>query len=117
MRRLRAAHVQGREARDIVLNASVEVRAPVVYATFVVVLVLAPMLFLSGLQGKFFAPLAAAFILATLASLLVALTVTPAAAFLLLQRTELHAEPRWLTRLKDASRGAAAAPASRTRAA
>jgi CzcA family heavy metal efflux pump len=105
VRRLRAAHVQGREARDIVLNASVEVRAPVVYATFVVVLVLAPMLMLSGLQGKFFAPLAAAFILATLASLLVALTVTPAAAFLLLQRTELHAEPRWLTRLKDRHEG------------
>jgi CzcA family heavy metal efflux pump len=101
VRRLRAAHAQGREAREIVQNASVEVRAPVVYATFVVVLVLAPMLLLSGLQGSFFAPLAASFILATLASLLVALTVTPAAAFLLLQRTELHAEARWLTRLKD----------------
>src|SRR2546429_6018321 len=53
---------------------------------------LAPMLLLSGLQGSFFAPLAASFSLATLASLVVALTVTPAAAWLLLRRTEPHAE-------------------------
>src|SRR5438874_12541452 len=59
------------------------------------------MLLLSGLQGSFFAPLAASFSLATLASLLVALTVTPAAAWLLLRRTEPHAEAAWLTRLKD----------------
>ncbi len=101
VRRLRGTHAHGVEAREIIQNASVEVRAPVVYATFVVVLVLAPMLLLSGLQGSFFGPLAASFSLATLASLVVALTVTPAAAWLLLTRTEPHAEPPWLTRLKD----------------
>jgi CzcA family heavy metal efflux pump len=101
VRRLRGTHAHGLEARDLIHNATVEVRAPVVYATFVVVLVLAPMLLLSGLQGSFFAPLAASFSLATLASLIVALTVTPAAAWLLLRRTEPHAEPGWLTRLKD----------------
>jgi CzcA family heavy metal efflux pump len=101
VRRLRGTHAHGLEAREIIEKASVEVRAPVVYATFVVVLVLAPMLLLSGLQGSFFGPLAASFSLATLASLLVALTVTPAAALLLLTRTEPHAEPRWLTRLKE----------------
>src|ERR1700731_609172 len=101
VRRLRGTHVHGSEAREIIQNASVEVRAPVVYATFVVVLVLAPMLLLSGLQGSFFGPLAASFSLATLASLVVALTVTPAAALLLLTRTEPHAEAAWLTRLKD----------------
>ena len=101
VRRLRGTHAHGSEAREIIQNASVEVRAPVVYATFVVVLVLAPMLMLSGLQGSFFAPLAASFSLATLASLLVALTVTPAAALLLLTRTEPHAQAAWLGRLKD----------------
>jgi CzcA family heavy metal efflux pump len=88
------------DLREVIHAASLEVRAPVVYATFVVVLVLAPMLFLSGLQGKFFAPLAASFVLATLASLVVALTVTPAASFLLLTRSAPKAEPRWLLRLK-----------------
>ena len=101
VRRLRGTHAHGLEARDVIHNATVEVRAPVVYATFVVVLVLAPMLLLSGLQGSFFGPLAASFSLATLASLIVALTVTPAAAWLLLMRTEPHAEAAWLTRLKD----------------
>ena len=101
VRRLRGTHAHGLEAREIIQKASVEVRAPVVYATFVVVLVLAPMLLLSGLQGSFFGPLAASFSLATLASLVVALTVTPAAALLLLTRTEPHAEAAWLARLKD----------------
>src|SRR3977135_2975074 len=76
VRRLRGTHAHGAEAREIIQNASVEVRAPVVYATFVVVLVLAPILLLSGLQGSFFGPLAASFSLATLASLIVALAVT-----------------------------------------
>src|SRR6266853_846351 len=96
VRRLRGTHAHGLEARDVIHDATVEVRAPVVYATFVVVLVLAPMLLLSGLQGSFFAPLAASFSLATLASLIVALTVTPAAALLMLTRTETHAEGAWL---------------------
>jgi CzcA family heavy metal efflux pump len=106
VRRLRGARAgavgarQGPDPRDIIHAASLEVRAPVVYATFVVVLVLAPMLFLSGLQGSFFAPLAAAFVFATLASLGVALTVTPAASFLLLTRSAPRDEPRWLVRLK-----------------
>jgi CzcA family heavy metal efflux pump len=106
VRRLRGARAgamgarQGPDSREVIHAASLEVRAPVVYATFVVVLVLAPMLFLSGLQGRFFAPLAAAFVFATLASLGVALTVTPAASFLLLTRSVPKDEPRWLVRLK-----------------
>src|ERR1700722_13560166 len=102
LRGVRAGARQGPEPdpRDVIHAASLEVRAPVVYATFVVVLVLAPMLFLSGLQGSFFAPLAAAFVFATLASLVVALTVTPAASFLLLTRSAPKDESRWLVRLK-----------------
>ena len=92
--------VRDRIAGRIIHAASLEVRAPVVYATFVVVLVLAPMLLLSGLQGSFFAPLGASFIFATLASLVVALTVTPAASYLLLTRSAPRPEAQWLVRLK-----------------
>src|SRR5437016_11689646 len=67
-----------RPAFRVVLDASLEVRSAVVYATFVVALVFLPVLTLSGLQGSLFAPLAIAYILAILASLLVALTLTPA---------------------------------------
>jgi Cu/Ag efflux pump CusA len=64
------------------------VRAPVVYATFVLALTMLPVILLTGLQGAFFAPLGLAFLLATMASLLVALTVTPALALLLLHGHE-----------------------------
>ena len=102
VRRLRGAAGAPVDPHDVIHGASLEVRAPVVYATFVVVLVLAPMLLLSGLQGKFFAPLAASFMFATLASLGVALTVTPAASYLLLARSVPQMEARWLTRMKSA---------------
>ncbi len=73
-------------AASVVLAASLEVRGAVVHATFIVVLVFLPILALPGLAGRFFAPLGLAYILAILASLLIALTVTPALAMLLLVR-------------------------------
>lgn len=87
--------------REIIAAASVEVRAPVVYATFVLALTMMPVILLTGLQGAFFAPLALAFLLATLASLVVAMTVTPALALLLLRGREPAAEAVALVRLKD----------------
>jgi len=88
------------EIFDVVLHASLEVRSSVVYATFIVALVFLPVLTLTGLQGSFFAPLALSYILAIMASLLVALTVTPALAFLLfggnVGRTEDARIQRWL---------------------
>ena len=60
------------------LDASLEVRSAVVYASLIVVLVFLPVFFLDGLAGAFFRPLALSYVLAILASLLVALTVTPA---------------------------------------
>ncbi len=89
-------------ALEVVLAAAVEVRAPVVYATFLLALTMMPVIFLSGLQGAFFAPLAWSFLLATLASLLVAITLTPALALLLLERSSPPAEPDLLTRIKRA---------------
>jgi CzcA family heavy metal efflux pump len=73
-----------RSASRVVLEASLEVRGSVVYATFVVALVFVPVLLLTGVQGALFRPLGLAYILATLASLIVALTVTPAMTLLLL---------------------------------
>lgn len=88
------------DIKAVVLAASLEVRAPVVYATFVLALTMAPVLFLSGLQGAFFSPLAASFLLATFASLVVALTLTPALAFLLLSKANLPQEPELLLKFK-----------------
>lgn len=87
-------------AADVVLAASLEVRAPVIYATVVVALVLVPVLMLGGLQGAFFSPLAASFILATVASLAVAIVVTPPLCLLLLANTRLPDEPRAIVRAK-----------------
>lgn len=85
----------------VVLDASMEVRSAVVYATLVVVLVFVPVLTMSGLQGRMFAPLGIAYIAAILASLLVALTVTPALSLLLLPHaTRRPTEPMVLRVLK-----------------
>jgi CzcA family heavy metal efflux pump len=85
---------------NVVFHASLEVRRAVIYATFTVALVFVPVLTLTGLQGSFFAPLALSYILAIFASLLVALTVTPALAYLFfgkgLRKTEDPLLQRWL---------------------
>jgi len=88
MRRLRQNRLEGnpRPALDVVLDASIEVRSAVVYGTLVVVLVFVPVFLLEGLAGTFFRPLAVSYVLATLASLLVALTLTPALSLMLLPR-------------------------------
>ena len=100
VRRLRLAP-EGASRIDTVEAAAIEVRAPVVYATYVLALTIMPILFLTGLQGAFFRPLAFSFLLATIASLAMALTVTPALALLLLGRTRPHSEPAFLARIKD----------------
>lgn len=69
----------------VVLEASLEVRSAVVYASVIIVLVFVPVFFLPGLAGTFFRPLALSYILAISASLAVALTVTPALCLLLLK--------------------------------
>lgn len=71
-------------AYQVVLQASLEVRSAVVYASLIVTLVFLPVLFLDGISGSFFRPLAISYILAILASLIVALTVTPALSLMLL---------------------------------
>src|SRR5262245_3830756 len=80
LRRLRENHrlPNPLSSFEVALQASLEVRSAVVFATFSVVLVFIPILTLPGIPGRLFAPLGIAYIFAILASLLVALTVTPA---------------------------------------
>jgi CzcA family heavy metal efflux pump len=84
---LNAALVKARDVLAVVLEASLEVRSAVVYATLVVVLVFVPVYFLDGLSGAFFRPLAVAYVLAVGASLVVALVVTPALSLVLLPKS------------------------------
>lgn len=85
-RRLRqnALSPNPRNPLDVVYDASVEIRSAIVYGTMLVILVFLPLFALSGIEGRLFAPLGAAYIVAILASLLVSLTVTPALASYLL---------------------------------
>lgn len=87
-RRLRSAPA-GASFEATALAASLEVRGSVVYATFIVALVFVPLLTLGGVSGRLFAPLGLAYILAVMASLAVAVTVTPALCVALLSRGAL----------------------------
>lgn len=83
----------------IVLDATLEVRSAVVYATLAVILVVLPVMTLSGTVGRLFAPLGLAYTMAVLASLVVALTVTPALSMALLPGRVPARDPpviRWM---------------------
>lgn len=80
VRRLRLLRKQGstQSTASIILEASLEVRGAIVYASLIEISALLPVFFLEGLSGAFFAPLAQAYVVAGLVSPFVALTVTPA---------------------------------------
>jgi CzcA family heavy metal efflux pump len=105
---------QPRARLQVIIEASLEVRRPVVYATAVVVAVFLPELFATTLQGHFVGPMALAFVLAVLASLLVAMTATPALCALLLRARTVDDTPRWLSRLKRWQASAIGAARRRT---
>ncbi len=74
----------------IILEASLEVRPAILQATVIIALAVTPVFFMGGLAGAFFEPLALAFIMAMLASMVVAITVTPALCLLLLNRAAIE---------------------------
>ncbi len=103
VRRLRLNRAAGspESAMTVVFKASIEVRSAVVFASLIVILVFLPIFFLEGLSGSFFRPLALTYVLAILASLLVALTVTPALSLMLLPgAADRHAESPIVRMLK-----------------
>jgi CzcA family heavy metal efflux pump len=102
VRRLRIARREGtkQSTASIILDASLEVRSAIIYATLIDVATLLPIFFVQGLTGALFAPLALSYGLAVLASLLVALTVTPALGLILLRKAPIERRDspvvRWL---------------------
>ncbi len=107
VRRLRQYRKEGttKSTASIILEASLEVRQAIIHATLIDAVVLLPIFFIGGLSGAFFQPLAISYGLAVLASMVVALTVTPALCLLLLAKAniERHNPPLvlWLQRLYE----------------
>ena len=93
VRRLRQHRKEGskKSTARIILEASLEMRSPILYATAIMVLAVVPALFLESVSGAFSQPLAISYMLALLASFVVAMTVTPALSVLLLRDASLQA--------------------------
>jgi CzcA family heavy metal efflux pump len=104
VRRIRQHRKEGssRSTASVILEASVEVRGPIVHATMIILVSTIPVFLLSGLTGSFFRPLAFSYGLSILASLLVALTVIPALALIMLRNAPIERREsplvRWLQR-------------------
>ncbi len=100
VRRLRQYRREGstKSVSSVILEASLEVRSAIVYATLIDAVTLLPVFLMEGLSGSFFKPLALSYALAVLASMVVALTVTPALGFLLLSNTALERRESPITR-------------------
>lgn len=102
-RRLRENHAAGRPkpAIQVVHEASTEIRSSIIYSTILIILVFLPLFALSGIEGRIFAPLGVAYITSILASLVVAVTVTPALCAYLLPNSKAITERErdgWLVR-------------------
>lgn len=107
VRRLRRLRAEGstKSTASIVLEASIEVRGAIVYASLIEISALLPVFFLEGLSGAFFRPLATAYVVAGLVSPLIALTVTPAMVLILLSNAPVQHRQSpiipWMHRIYD----------------
>lgn len=106
MRRMKEARAKPEAERPGVLAlvsmATMEVRSAILYATVIIVLVFVPLFALPGMEGRLFIPLGIAFIVSTLASLVVSVTMTPVLSSLLLpgMKSLAHGDTRVLAWLK-----------------
>jgi HME family heavy-metal exporter len=123
LRRLKEDRTKHPEHRlhpiELVAHATLEVRSAILYATLIIVLVFLPLFALPGMEGRLFVPLGIAFIVSTLASLVVSVSITPVLAFYLLPRMKSldHGDTRLLAWLKARYRGSLQAVLNRPRAA
>jgi CzcA family heavy metal efflux pump len=105
MRRLRERRAAGdtKPTARIILDASIEVRSPILYATLIVVLAVVPVFFMQALSGAFFKPMIFAYVTAIMASLIVAVTITPVLCLFLLRKASLSGREsplsEWLGRV------------------
>jgi HME family heavy-metal exporter len=103
LREDRTKHPQHRlNPVEVVATATMEVRSSILYATIIIVLVFVPLFALPGMEGRLFAPLGVAFIVSTLASLVVSVTVTPVLSYYLLpgMKSLDHGDTKLLAWLK-----------------
>jgi CzcA family heavy metal efflux pump len=107
VRRMRRLRKEGstQSTASIVLEASLEVRGSIIYASLIEISALLPVFFLQGLSGAFFQPLATAYVVAGLVSPFIALTVTPAMVLVLLANVPIEERQSpiipWLHRVYD----------------
>lgn len=78
----------------VVYQATREIQGSIVFATMIIMLVFVPLFFLSGVEGRLLEPLGVAYVVSLAASLLVAVTVTPAISFLLLPNAKIISNPQ-----------------------
>lgn len=107
VRRLRLLRQNGtikslKDVKSVIVSASMEVRGVIIYASLIEIIVLVPVFFLDGLSGAFFHPLAIAYVLATIISPIIALTVTPVLIYLFASKAPKKAKESpmtsWLTK-------------------
>lgn len=109
VRRLRENRAQGnkKSTAAVVFEASLEIRRAIFFATLIIVVSVTPVFLLGGLSGSFFEPLALSYVVALLASLVVAMTVTPALGLILLRNADLEPRvpplTRWLQHVYEKS--------------
>ncbi len=111
VRRLREHRKKGgdtsiKAVAKIILDASLEIRGAIVYATVIIVLAVTPVFFMGGLSGAFFEPLVFSYTLALLVSMVVALTVTPALGLILLRNAPLEQRESPVVRVLQRGYGA-----------
>jgi len=93
-----------RSAFQVILDATLEIRPSIVFATLIIMLVFVPIFFLSGVEGRLLQPLGFAFVIALFASLIISLLVTPALCLYFMPGSKKileKEESRFVRRLKS----------------